>query len=114
VRELGAGRQGRGRACAGGAVRVRAYLEAELACSDAEAVDTFEELALEKRELLGPSGGGDVQREHAASQPPRLRARRDAVAHGAPPRFAVDDDTARTSAHVARLLEQGAERRRRT
>jgi hypothetical protein len=53
-----------------------------------------------------------VQGQHAAAESTRLGARRDALAHGAPPGLAIDHDTARASRHVPRLLEQGAERGR--
>jgi hypothetical protein len=46
-----------------------------------------------------------VQRQHVATHAAGLGAGRDAVADGAPPRFAVDEHPAGTSGHVARLLE---------
>jgi hypothetical protein len=52
-----------------------------------------------------------VHGEHAAAQAPRLGTRGNAIADGAAPALAIDDDAARACAHVARLLEQGADGR---
>jgi hypothetical protein len=73
---------------------------------------SLEQVAREERELLRPGRRRHVQRQDAATHAPRLRARRDALAHGSPPGFAVDHHTAGAGGHVARLLEQRAERGR--
>jgi len=91
--------------------RDRPYLKSERARGHAERLHACEQIRAEERELLGPRGGRDVQREHAATQPPGLRARGDAIADRAPPSFAIDHDPSRSRAHVACLFEQRADGR---
>jgi len=89
---------------------VGANHEAQRGGRNTERVHALEQIAREEGELLRPGRRRHVQREHAAPHAPRLRARGDALAHGASPGFAVDHHPAGAGGHVARLLEQRAER----